>query len=474
MKLRLKSHGTTKHSRLIRFSCATDSFEFLFIRISKTNIFLDKDVILGVCYRPPKADLDDFLLKLAELLENIPLDNNYFYLAGDFNLNLLEKESNHKIAQFFNLFLAHGLIRLITKPTRCTPQSNTLIDNIFMNNLKSSHSSYVLFDDTTDHFPLITVIPEANQDRANIEKVYRPLSPRNMEMFLDYCQKEDWGEILNINCAKTYSMLQTKMNKIFNQSFPWKTAKLKYKYRLPWVNENLAKEIKIKNKLYRKFLKAPTQINLQKYKGQKRLVKQKMNYARRKYYNDKLSEFSPNPRKYWKVIKEIMDTPNKPACPGYFIENNQIINESKEIASRFNEFVIHIGPKLASVIPKSTKSYLLNLQEPNPHSIFLLPTAETEVKNLFYSLRNSAAGWDELNKTIISLIFGIILPILVHIINLSLATGIMPDELKMAKVLPLFKSENCHIFNNYRPISILPVLSKVFEKNYASAPNKIS
>ena len=96
--------------------------------------------------------------------------------------------------------------------------------------------------------------------------------------------------------------------------------------------------------------------------------------------------------------------------------------------------------------------------------MFLLPTAETEVKNLFYSPRNSAAGWDELNKTIISLIFGIILPILVHIINLSLATGIMPDDLKRAKVLPLFKSENCHIFNNYRPISILPVLSKVFEK----------
>ena len=67
---------------------------------------------------------------------------------------------------------------------------------------------------------------------------------------------------------------------------------------------------------------SPTQINLQKYKGQKRLVKQKMNYARRKYYNDKLSEFSQNPQKYWKVIKEIMDTPNKPACPGYFIENN--------------------------------------------------------------------------------------------------------------------------------------------------------
>ena len=139
-------------------------------------------------------------------------------------------------------------------------------------------------------------------------------------------------------------------------------------------------------------------------------------------------------------------------------------NILQTFASRFNEFFIHIGPKLASVIPKSTKSYLLNLQEPNPHSIFLLPAAETEVKNLFYSLRNSAAGWDELNKTIISLIFGIILPILVHIINLSLATGIMPDELKIAKVLPLFKSENCHIFNNYRPISILPVLSKVFEK----------
>ena len=71
---------------------------------------------------------------------------------------------------------------------------------------------------------------------------------------------------------------------------------------------------------------------------------------------------------------------------------------------------------------------------------------------------------------LVSLIFDTILPTLVHIINLSLETGIEPDELKIGKVLPFFKSNNSHIFNMYRPISILPILSKVFEK--IKAPSK--
>ena len=139
-----------------------------------------------------------------------------------------------------------------------------------------------------------------------------------------------------------------------------------------------------------------------------------------------LSEYSPNPRKYWRVIKEIRNVPNKTTYPKYYIDDNQIINEPNEVASRFNGCFIRIGPKLA--IPDPTRSCLINLNEPNPHSIFLRPTTENEVKNLFYSLRSSAAGWDELNKTIVSLIVDTILPTLVHIINLSLETGIVPDE----------------------------------------------
>ena len=68
------------------------------------------------------------------------LNHNYIYLAGDFNMNLLDKNSHPKTGQFYNLLLAYGLIPLITRPTRCSLQSHTLIDNIFTNNTTRFHS----------------------------------------------------------------------------------------------------------------------------------------------------------------------------------------------------------------------------------------------------------------------------------------------------------------------------------------------
>ena len=59
-------------------------------------------------------------------------------------------------------------------------------------------------------------------------------------------------------------------------------------------------------------------------------------------------------------------------------------------------------------------------------------------------------------------------PLLVYLINLSLKQGVFPKQLKVAKVIPIFKSEDSHLFNNYRPISLLPSFSKVYEKVVAS------
>ena len=101
---------------------------------------------------------------------------------------------------------------------------------------------------------------------------------------------------------------------------------------------------------------------------------------------------------------------------------------------------------------------------PNKDSIYIDPTVPEEVTKLCNALKDSASGHDGFNRTIISVIFQTILGPLVHIIKLSLFSGVVPKEIKIAKVKPLFKADNQHLFNNYRPTSILPILSKLFEK----------
>ena len=97
-------------------------------------------------------------------------------------------------------------------------------------------------------------------------------------------------------------------------------------------------------------------------------------------------------------------------------------------------------------------------------SIFLSPVTLVEIEKLLLTLKNSATGWDEINAMFLKTSLNYIRDPLCHVCNMSHEEGISPSKLKIANVLPLFKAEEPSHFNNYRPVSLLCILSKVFEK----------
>ena len=107
------------------------------------------------------------------------------------------------------------------------------------------------------------------------------------------------------------------------------------------------------------------------------------------------------------------------------------------------------------------RNYLINTPE---FSMYMLPTDENEVKRYLNLLTTNASGYDDIPPTLLKASSNLICVPLTHTINLSLTTGYFPDQLKQAKVLPVFKSGDKMNINNYRPISILPAFSKVYEK----------
>ena len=102
--------------------------------------------------------------------------------------------------------------------------------------------------------------------------------------------------------------------------------------------------------------------------------------------------------------------------------------------------------------------------DPLVNSIFLPDVTIEEINEIITSLKNGAAGWDEFTPQMIKEIRILISFPLVHICNLSLQQGIFPDELKIANVLPVLKACDPCVFNDYRPVSLFCVLSKVYEK----------
>lgn len=100
-------------------------------------------------------------------------------------------------------------------------------------------------------------------------------------------------------------------------------------------------------------------------------------------------------------------------------------------------------------------------------SFFISPTDPNEIIDIVHSLKsNKSAGHDELSPSVIKNVIPYIVHPLTAIFNLSLSTGIFPDIMKIAKISPVFKSGDKKIMSNYRPISVLPVFSKILEKNF--------
>ena len=144
--------------------------------------------------------------------------------------------------------------------------------------------------------------------------------------------------------------------------------------------------------------------------------------------------------------------------------NNEEIFNKQLIANHFNNYFINVGSNLAAKIPHSEKhftSYLVQSKEKLENN----ELNEKEFKKAFDSLKpNKSSGFDEINPNVVRCSYGELFYPLFHICKQSIKFGIFPDKMKIAKIKPVFKSGETEIVSNYRPISILPVFSKLLER----------
>jgi len=142
----------------------------------------------------------------------------------------------------------------------------------------------------------------------------------------------------------------------------------------------------------------------------------------------------------------------------------EILNPT-HIANRFCEYFTKIGPDLAKSIPASDKSHRSFLDGSFINSFFLQLASEQEVTEICSSFRfGTAPGYDCISMNVVKGSFNLICAPLTYIINLSHSSGVVPQEMKIARVIPLFKSGDNSLFTNYRPVSVLPVFSKFLER----------
>ena len=163
-----------------------------------------------------------------------------------------------------------------------------------------------------------------------------------------------------------------------------------------------------------------------------------------------------------------MKGPRNQQLPESFVNvHNEITSNKEEIADSFNEFFISVGKKLQDKIPSSDLDPLQYIKSPTDQTFNNMnKTNPAELHEIVKNMKNVGAGIDKINANIFKRTFPTIINELIHLINICLEKGVFPNVLKFAIVKPIFKAGDMTNFSNYRPISILPYISKVLEKNY--------
>jgi len=444
-------------------------FESIFVEIIANS---GSNSIVAVIYRPnvpPLADLDIFTTTLLNIMDTISTEKKHCVLMGDFNIDLLKYNTNDRTNDFIDNIFSQGFLPLIHKPTRITDYSETLIDHIYSNNLLAKSTSGIIITDLSDHLGIYHIVKNKSRNHKEHVVTKRILSLENQLKFNQLLEQTDFSSILNMKCPEeAYNNFFRIYKTSFDLAFPPRQIKCNKKFtkKEPWMTEGLLTSMRKKSNLFHKKLKKPTEHNIETYKTYVNKYNKLKREMKKNYFINMLEVNKTNIKNTWQILKKaIGKTTTKTNFPQTFsIENEQISNKA-QIAQSFNMYFSNIGKLTSQNVPQSKKKFSEFLTNPLPNSMYLEPINKTHVLDVVNKLKpKTSFGHDEIPTKVVKASINSFLDPITHIINLSLSTGIIPSQLKKAKVIPIYKTSRHDLMKNYRPISLLPSFSKIFEK----------
>ena len=172
-------------------------------------------------------------------------------------------------------------------------------------------------------------------------------------------------------------------------------------------------------------------------------------------------------KKLWSGIKIIISHKSSTSSSINKIKDRDgnVTSDPSKMSNIFIDFYVNVANGITKTIPLTPKSPLDYLSDRTRNSLFLAPVTLIEVNDLINILNPSkSVGPNSIPIKLLRIIGHSVSPLLALLVNQSFQSGIYPDKLKIAKVISLFKKGNPELPSNYRPISLLPVFSKIFEK----------
>ena len=439
-----------------------NQFETIFIELTPHN--QSKKILIGEIYRTPDSNPHSSLERYTELLEKLNRTNKHTIIGTDQNFDLLQTHVTMH-SDFLNTFISHGLTPCITQPTRVTQSTATLIDNFYTKGIKVS-KSHVITAHSSDHFPImISTAPIALKLPKSVTFQARNFTPQVYLHIVNELQAQNWQQLHHMNTNTAFTHFMSTLTNIIDTHAPLKTFIVKRKNirREPWFTKALQISSKKLRKLYKEYISSKDIHAHNKYIEYRNLYNKIRKAAKTLHYSSLFNEYRNNIKKTWNLINSLTGTGRRTDTPvnSLFVDNTHITNPN-HIAETFATHFASVSTKTHGHTYNALDHAHIRLSD---HTFFLLPTTPHEILKIINAIKpKKSAGHDALNSQLLKHIkFGIITPLDI-IINKSFTEGIFPTSLKISKVIPIHKNKDKSFPSNYRPISLLPSISKIFEK----------
>lgn len=429
------------------------------------NVVFDDNLnvkILGV-YRPPN-NIDSFNSYFFDNMISQFRPAEQVVVGGDLNIDLINPTPAG--LDYITRYHCNSYMPLVNIATRITDTSATCIDH-FWTNILIDIVPAVINVNITDHFPIMIIL-KCSKRKELIEKMYRDHRECNLSSLLSESARliDIMRPLLSNEIDVNYStnVFHESLYKIYNSCCPInkKTISVK-RLSKPWVTDDLLLAINRKHSLFKDYKLGVVSFDM--YKQYNNFVTREIKKSKKSYFDYKFQQCRGNLRGTWKQLNELLNRKNK-SGGGVKLrcDNGGDITNGTEVANYFNYYFTNVGTTLDRSIAAATVDPLQYMGDRNIRSFFASPATAGEVAGIIKSLPNKSPGIDCIPTLVFKHVSLNIVHIISNLFNNSLLQGIFPTCLKHAKVIPIFKSGDACIVSNYRPISILQILSKIFEK----------